>query len=74
MLTFFAEWRVHQQQSWQKKGDTTFDVTMDSYIGAETCELVGSLLLSQLQDLDMNIGLYRDDGLAISRVTENIKK
>ena len=49
-----------------------------SYDGAETCELVGSFLLSQLQNLDLNIGLYRDDGLAISnaapRDTENIKK
>ena len=42
---------VHKQQSWQKKGDTTFDVTMGSYDGAETCELVGSFLLSQLQNL-----------------------
>ena len=69
---------IHKQQSWQKKGDTTFDVTMGSYDGAETCELVGSFLLSQLQNLDVNIGLYRDDGLAISnasaRDTENIKK
>ena len=41
-------------------------------------ELVGSFLLSQLQNLDVNIGLYRDDGLAVSnaalRDTENIKK
>ena len=55
-----------------------FDVTMGSYDGAETCELVGSFLLSQLQDLNINLGLYRDDGLAITnatpRVTENIKK
>ena len=69
---------VHKHQSWQKKGDTTFDVTMGSYDGAETCELVGSFLLSQLQNLDVNIGLYRDDGLAVSsatpRDTENIKK
>lgn len=69
---------IHQQQSWQKKGDSTFDVTMGSYDGAETCELVGSFLLSQLQNLNINIGLYRDDGLAISsstpRETENIKK
>ena len=69
---------VYQQQSWQKKGVTTFDVTVGSYDGAETCELLGSFLLSQLQVLDINIGLYRDDGLAISnatpRVTENIKK
>ena len=69
---------VHKQQTWQKKGDTTFDVTMGSYDGAETCELVGSFLLSQLQHLDVNIGLYRDDGLAVCnaspRDTENIKK
>ena len=69
---------VHKHQSWQKKGDTTFDVTMGSYDGAETCELVGSFLLSQLQNLDVNIGLYRDDGLAVTsatpRDTENIKK
>ena len=69
---------IHKQQSWQKKGDITFDVTMGSYHGAKTCELVGSFLLPQLQNLDINIGLYRDDGLAISnaspRVTENIMK
>ena len=69
---------IHKQQTWQKKGGTTFDVTMGSYDGAETCELVGSFLLSQLQNLDLNIGLYRDDGLAISnatpRQTEFIKK
>ena len=69
---------MHKQQTWQKKGDTTFDVTMGSYDGAETCELVGSFLLSQLQNHDLNIGLYRDDGLAISnatpRQTEYIKK
>ena len=51
---------------------------MGSYDGAETCELVGSFLLSQLQDLNANIGLYRDDGLAITnatpRETENIRK
>ena len=37
---------IHKQQAWQKKGDTTFDVTMGSYDGAETCVLVGSFLLS----------------------------
>ena len=38
----------------------------------------GSFLISQLQDLNINVGLYRDDGLAITnatpRDTENIKK
>lgn len=60
------------------KGDTTFDVTMGSYDGAETCEPVRSFLLSQLQDLNINVGLYRDDGLTTAsttpRDTENIKK
>ena len=69
---------IHKQQALQKKGDTTFDVTMGSYDGAETCELVGGFLLSQLQNLDVDIGLYRDDSLAVSnaaqRDTENIKK
>ena len=69
---------IHKHLPWLKKGNTTFDVTMGSYDGAETCELVGSFLLSQLQDLNINVGLYRDDGLAITnttpRDTENIKK
>lgn len=69
---------IHKRQPWQKKGNTTFDVTMGSYDGAETCDLVGSFLLSQLQDLNINVGLYRDDGLATTnttpRDTENIKK
>ena len=43
---------------------------MGSYDGAETCELVGSLSsFSFLQNLNINIGLYRDDGLAISNAT-----
>ena len=41
-------------------------------------KLVGNFLFSQLQHLDINMGLYRDDGLAITnatpRQTENIKK
>ena len=45
---------IHKHIPWQKKGNTTFDVTMGSYDGAETCELVGSFLLSQLQDLNIN--------------------
>ena len=52
-------------------------VAVDNYI-CETCKLVGNFLLSQLQHLDINMGLYRDDGLAITnatpRQTENIKK
>ncbi|GFO31814.1 DNA polymerase [Plakobranchus ocellatus] len=43
-----------------------FDVTMGSFDGAETCELVGLYLLSQLKNLYINVGLYRDDGLAVT--------
>ena len=52
---------------WQKRNtDTLFDVTMGSYDGAKTCELVGIYILSQLKETryGMEIGLYRDDGLA----------
>ena len=63
---------------WCKKGNTNFDVTMGSFDGAETCELIGLYILSQLQHLDINVGLYRDDGLATCdktpRQIEQIKK
>lgn len=69
----------NNKQAWQKKNTHTFDVTMGSYDGAETCELVGCFLLSQLQEKFGNkIGLYRDDGLAVTnttpRETEKTKK
>ena len=64
-------------QPWEKI-TSKFDVTMGSYDGAEICELVGLYLLSQMQDLNRNIGLYRDDGLAIktkkARKVEMTKK
>ena len=67
----------HKNDRWSKKSGT-FDVTMGSYDGAETCELVGLYILSQLKHIDINVGLYRDDGLAISnktpRQTEQMKK
>ena len=53
---------------------------MGSYDGAETCELAGCYLLSKLQPLcGNNVGLYRDDGLAVTdttlpRETEIMKK
>ena len=48
---------------WAKKS-SDFDVTMGSFDGAETCELVGLFLLSQLKHLNIDVGLYRDNGLA----------
>ena len=51
---------------------------MGSSDGAESCELIGLYILSQLQTLDINVGLYRDDGLAVCNKTpqqiEQIKK
>ena len=38
---------------------------MGSFDGAETCELIGLYILSQIQHLGINVGLYRDDGLAV---------
>ena len=50
-----------------KKGNPLFDVTMGSYDEAEVCELVGLYLLGKLVPLiaTTNVGLYRDDGLAV---------
>ena len=58
-------------QPWEKRNSTSnFDVTMGSYDGAETCELVGCYLLSQLKQIPgIEIGLYRDDGLALLNQT-----
>ena len=51
---------------WAKKGDSFFDIGQGSYDGAETCELVGLFILAELATIDdrLNIGIYRDDGLA----------
>ena len=71
----------NNNMSWQKTdADDLFDVTMGSYDGAETCELVGTYILSEINNIipKENIGLYRDDGLAIVHMTpqetENVKK
>ena len=44
---------------------------MGAYDGAEVCELIGIFMLSLLsKHINKNhIGLYRDDGLAISKNT-----
>ena len=52
---------------WVKQGNTNFDVTMGSFDGAEVCELVGLFVLEKIKSTlnSPNIGLYRDDGLAV---------
>ena len=47
-----------------------FDVTMGSYDGAETCELIGAYMLSLIAPKFKNeVGLYHDDGLLICKAT-----
>ena len=71
----------NKQRTWIKKESGLFDVTMGVYDGAEVCELVGIFILHQLSRIYIknDIGLYRDDGLAVFRNTsgphaEKIKK
>ena len=59
----------NNNQPWIKKQNNGCDVTMGSYDGAETCELVDLYLLSLLVLVIPNLGLYRDDGLAVTRGT-----
>ena len=70
--------------TWVKIGDDTlFDNTMESFDGAEICELVGLYLLDKLSSLigRKKVGLYRDDGLTainsssghvLDQITKNI--
>ena len=53
----------------KKNADSPHDVTMGSFDGAKTCELIGLYCLSQLQELNINVGLYCDDGLCVSQLT-----
>ena len=61
----------HNNSPWNKSEPPhQFDVTMGSYDGAETCELVGTYLfhkINQLFNNELEVGLNRDDGLAILR-------
>ena len=54
---------------WTKKGNSNFNVGMGSNDGAECCDLVGLFLLSKLQNLKVDLGLYRDDGLGVCAMT-----
>ncbi len=65
------------ETAWCKKAPkSVFDIPMGSFNGAETCELVGSYLLSKLsRDCQNNIGRYRDDGVdKMPRDIENVNK
>ena len=55
----------------KRSGNSMFDVTMGSHDGAEICELVSFFILSKLAENlgNENVGLYRDDGLALIKST-----
>ena len=64
-----------------KREGNLSDVTMGAYDGAEVWELVGSFMLNKINEKydKNNIGLYRDDGLAVFKnvsgpESESIKK
>ena len=58
---------VNNQQAWIKTKSVLFDVTKGTYDCAEVCELVGSVLFSQLSNkyIKKDIGLYRDESAAV---------
>ena len=58
-------------EAWTKKGEENFDVAQGAFDSAEICDIVGLFLLSELkkQNLNANLGIYRDDGLGVSSAT-----
>ena len=61
----------YKNEPWVKKDNPNFNVAMGSFDSAEICELVGLFLLHLINqaNLDMVVGLYRDDALAITKMT-----
>ena len=57
--------------TWGKtESEDLFDVMMGSWDGAETCELVGSYILSLIREkYGDNVEVYRDDGLGAFNAT-----
>ena len=62
---------VYRNELWVKKENPDFYVAMGSYDSAEICELVGLYLLHLVNqaNLYLIVGLYRDDALAITKMT-----
>ena len=62
-------------EPWAKKGADIFDVGIGFFDGAE---LIGLFILEELEELGIEVGIYRDDGLAVSdqnpQGVERIKK
>ena len=52
-----------------KKETRVFVAGQSSYDGAESCELCGLYIIFELAKLNIDVGLYRDDGLAVTSTT-----
>ena len=66
----------NKEEVWKKKSTTScFDIAMGSYDGLELRELVGVYILPHLETIinKNEMGLYRDDGLLISRIANDQK-
>ena len=60
----------NKNQLWVKKsGNEEFDVSMGCFDAAELCEIIGIYILTKLQSILQkdNAGLYRDDGLRVTK-------
>ena len=55
----------NENNTWVKKENKDFDVSMGANDSAEICELVGIYMIFQMSKIfpQINLGLYRDDGL-----------
>ena len=42
---------------------------MGTYDGAEATDIDGLFILNKMKKFNLNIGLYRDDGLGVSNLT-----
>ena len=60
--------------AFRKKSGGDFDVTMGSYGGAETSDIVGLFLLSEVEHLEVKFDCFRDDWLGFSRMTARQKE
>ena len=60
----------NEGEPWVKKEGGSFDVTMGVYDGVEVCELIGIYMLYLIGKKydSKNIGLYRDDRLAVLKI------
>ena len=64
----------HDNRAWIKTSGL-FDVTMGSFDGCELCELVGLYIIQKVKESfpQINLGLYRDDGLGALKKTPKNK-